>query len=108
MTASQTIEIPAASAVIKATAPTRQILALAEEGGLRPHVSGSKRGLARIVVNGEGYGSLFGAIYVSKTTGRVVRAYLTHGNWGQEKVYEGVAEVCDILKSWIAVNKVWE
>lgn len=89
---------------IPATAPTRQIIALAEAGGLRPHVDGSQHGAARIVVIGPGRNALFGAIYVSTTTGRVLRAVLTHGNWGQEKRYDGVAAVRAVLTSWLAAT----
>ncbi len=89
---------------VRATAATRQVVALAAAGRLRPHLDGTvpTRGRVRIVVNGPGQDALFGAIYVGAQTGRVLHAVLTHGNNGQEKRYDGVASIRAVLKSWLA------
>jgi hypothetical protein len=85
---------------------TRQLIALAEAGGLRPHVDPgrSKHGRVGIIVNGEGRDALFGVIYLSARKGTVLRAFLTHGNWGEQKRYDTVAEIRSVLKSWVALQ----
>lgn len=89
-----------------ATSVTRRIVDLAAEGGLRPDPRPeSRRGLYRVMVNGEGRDALFGCIDVSERTGRIVRAFLTHGNDGVERKHETVAEIRAVLSSWAAVQR---
>jgi hypothetical protein len=98
---------PAALAGVRATAVTRQIIALAERGGLRPRADedGPRHGRVRIVVNGPGADAIFGAIYVGARTGRILHAVLTHGNHGEEKRYDDVASVRAVLTSWLALQR---
>lgn len=96
------------STTLTATTATRGMLAITEEAGLNPHLdqdgAAGTDGVARVLVNGPHASSLFGAIYVSTRTGRVLRANLTHGNHGVEKRYTGAAEVRTVLTSWLAVT----
>ena len=48
---------------------------------------------------------LFGGIDVGARTGRILRAYLTHGNWGEEQRYDRVADIRTVLKSWAALQR---
>ena len=100
MTATATLED------ITTTTVTRRLIALAEAGGLRPHVEPwhSRHGRVGIILNGPGRDALFGVIYLSARKGTVLRAHLTHGNWGEEKQYDTVAEIRDVLKSWAALQ----
>jgi hypothetical protein len=89
-----------------ATAVTVQLVGLAVEGGLRPQADPRRRrGLYRVFVNGPGRDALFGCIDISETTGRAVRAYLTHGNDGVERRYESVAGIRAVLASWAAIQR---
>jgi hypothetical protein len=89
-----------------ATSVTVQLVALAVQGGLRPEVSvNRRRGLYRVVLNAPGRDGLFGCLDISETTGRIVRAYLTHGNAGVERRHESVAEIRAVLASWAAIQR---
>ena len=89
-----------------ATSVTVQLVALAVQGGLRPEVSvNRRRGLYRVVLNAPGRDGLFGCIDISETTGKTVRAYLTHGNDGVERRHDSVAQIRQVLSSWVAVNR---
>jgi hypothetical protein len=90
---------------VRATVVTRQIVALAEAGGLRPHVdeAGPRQGRVSIILNGPGRDAIFGAIYVGEKTGRILHAMLTHGNGGEEKRYDNVADIRRVLTSWLAI-----
>lgn len=92
----------------RATSVTRQMIALAVEGELRPHIIDreTRRGLYRVMLNGEGTDALFGALHVSARNGNIVRASLTHGNWGTAERFEKVADIRRVLKSWAAVVRV--
>ena len=89
-----------------ATTVTAQIIDLADRAGLRPRIDryGVRHGIYRVMINAPGRDGLFGAIYVGAKTGRILRANLTHGNAGQEKRYNGVAEVRAVIKSWAALE----
>ena len=91
---------------VSATAVTRQIIDLAFQGGLRPHLDedGPRSGAHRVILNGEGRDALFGAIYIGSSTGKILRAVLTHGNNGRERRYEKVADVRAVLTSWLALQ----
>ncbi len=89
------------------TATTRRIVALADEAGLRPHVNGeTRRGLRRVFLDAGGIDGLFGAIDISEHTGRIVRAFLTHGNAGTEQRIEDVATLRAKLASWAAIQRI--
>lgn len=92
---------------VRATTVTRQIVALAAAGGLRPHVdrAGCRHGRVTIILNGPGRDAIFGAIYVGGKTGRVLHALLTHGNGGEEKRYDNVADIRVVLASWLALYR---
>lgn len=92
---------------ISATAVTRQVVALAAAGGLRPQVdaAGLSHGRVRIILNGPGRDAIFGAIYVGGKTGRILHAMLTHGNGGEEKRYDRVADIRAVLSSWLALHR---
>lgn len=90
---------------IAATSVTRRLIALAGEGGLRPRAEAPYRGRVAVVLNGEGRDALFGVIYVSARTGRVLRAFLTHGNDGTEQRLEKVAEIRAVLEGWAALRR---
>jgi hypothetical protein len=97
---------PVALEDITATAVTRRLIALTEEGGLRPAARAPGRyGRVAVILSGKGRDALFGVIYVSARKGTALRAFLTHGNWGEEKRYETVAEVRTVLKSWAALQR---
>jgi hypothetical protein len=90
-----------------ATAVTRQIVALAHVACLRPEIdpSGVSRGTYRVIINAAGTDGLFGAITIGARTGRILHAHLTHGNWGEEKRYDAVAEIRTVFKSWAALQR---
>ena len=89
-----------------ATSVTRQVIGLAVEGGLRPDPRPERRrGLYRVVVDAGGRDGLFGCIDISERTGRIVRAYLTHGNHGTEQRIEDVAGVRAVIASWAAIQR---
>lgn len=89
-------------------AATRRIIELAEAAGLNPHFDedgeNGCNGVARLIVNGPSQSSLFGAIYISTKTGKVLHANLTHGNWADAKRYAGAREVRDVIRSWLVVS----
>jgi hypothetical protein len=89
-----------------ATRVTQQILGSAESAGLRPWLSaGSRPGSYRVMVDAGGRDGLFGCIDIGARTGRILRAYLTHGNHGTERRYETVAEIRTVIQSWAAVSR---
>ena len=91
---------------IPATTVTVRIVDLAASAGLRPSTTYKPyRGLRRVFVDAGGVDGLFGCIDVSERTGKVVRAYLTHGNHGVERKLEKVAEIRAALTSWAAVQR---
>lgn len=90
-----------------ATRVTRQVIRLAIKGGLNPELdpSGVRRGSYRIFVDSGGRRDcLFGAIDAGGRSGRILRAHLTHGHWGQGRWYGSVAEIRTVLKSWVALQ----
>jgi hypothetical protein len=92
---------------VRTTTVTRQVVALAAAGGLQPRVDGPgpRQGRVRIIVNGPGPDAIFGAIYVGAQTGRILHAVLTHGNSGQEKRYDTIADLRAVLTSWLALHR---
>lgn len=88
-----------------ATTVTRQLIALADAGGLHPHVYGARNRLVEIALDGHGADGLFGVLYVSAKNGNTVRAHLTHGNHGEGRCYGKVAEIRTVLKSWAAIHR---
>lgn len=92
---------------LPATLVTRQLTAHAISAGLKPelHPDGVYRGSYRIVVNADGYDGLFGSVYVSAVTGRVLRAFLMHGNNGVERRHDTVGEIRAVIKSWAALTR---
>ncbi len=92
---------------VRATAVTRQVVALAATGGLRPRVDGAEArpGRVRIILNGPGRDAIFGAIYVGRKTGRILHAILTHGNGGEEKRYDSVADIRGVLTAWLTLYR---
>ena len=89
-----------------ATSVTRQIVALAKAAGLRPKIEPERRRSYRIVVDAPGTDGLFGAVTVGAETGRILYAHLTHGNDGQERRYDAVAEIRSVFKSWAALRRI--
>jgi hypothetical protein len=93
---------------MKATGTTARIVADAFAAELRPHLAkehrARTRGLYRVWVGAQGPEGLFGAIDVSVTSGKITRAYLTHGNHGTERVYTRVAEIRTVIRSWAAAR----
>lgn len=89
-------------------AETRAIIDTAEAADLNPHFDEDgeqgRGGVARLLVNGPRRSSLFGAIYISTKTGKVLYANLTHGNWADTKRYTGAGEVRDVIRSWLVVS----
>jgi hypothetical protein len=85
---------------IGATVVVRRLVALAEDGGLRPHADPEPDGHGRIavVLDGPGCDSLFGVIYLSPRRGTVIRAFLMNGNDGVERRLESVAGIRAALK----------
>lgn len=79
----------------------RQLMKLAGDARLRPHVDPApdEHGRISLVLNGEGPESMFGVIYVSARTGQVLCAYLTPGNSGRERRYDSVAGIRAVLKA---------
>ncbi|MGH3190388.1 MAG: hypothetical protein ACRDOL_24595 [Streptosporangiaceae bacterium] len=92
----------------RATRITRQIIDLAFEAGLNPILdpAGVRHGSYRIMIDSGGRRDcLFGGIDVGARTGRILRAHLTHGSWGEERRYDSVAEIRTILGSWAALRR---
>lgn len=92
---------------IPLTRAARQVLDLAEGCGLRPRVGqggpgGRGRGRTSVWVDSGMRSGLFGTILIGRN-GRIVRAFLIHGNHGVERRYEGTAEVRTVISSWAAV-----
>jgi hypothetical protein len=95
----------------RSTAVTRQLVALAVAGGLRPYVDprGLRNGLYRVQLDSGGRRDcLFGCLDVSERKGRAVRAYLMHGRLGDERRYESVAEIRQVLASWVALRRGYD
>lgn len=91
-----------------ATRATRQVIALADRAGLRPHPDPSppRHGRYRVLVDSGGRRDcLFGAIYIGARTGRILRAWLTHGSQGQERRYDTVADIRAVIRSWAALHR---
>ena len=92
---------------IALTRVARQILDLAEDCGLCPHVGpdgpgGYGRGRTSVVVDSGMHDGLFGTIVIDRN-GRILRACLFHGNQSVERRYEGAAEVRTVIASWAAI-----
>lgn len=87
---------------VRATQVTRQLIALAFEAGLNPELDPQpSHGAHRILLDSRsGDDCLYGRIDTGARTGSVLRAYLTRGRWGEERLYEHVAEIRDAIKSW--------
>jgi hypothetical protein len=95
-------------AALRATRVTRQIIDLAAGAGLDPCLdpSGVRHGAYRVMVDSDGRRDcLFGGIDVGARTGRILRAYLTHGGWGQERRYGSVAQIRVVIRSWAALQR---
>lgn len=108
MTATTTLPLAEADKVLAgrhATLATRQVTAHAIRAGLKPQPEGVTRGSYRIVVDAGGRDGLFGCIYVGARTGRILRAFLMHGNNGVERRHDDVAEIRTVITSWYALTK---
>jgi hypothetical protein len=89
---------------IGATAVTRRLIKMCEDGGLRPRIEPDpdRHGRIAVILNGPGRENMFGVIYVSALTGKALSAYLTPGNSGTEQRHDSVAEIRAALKAWFA------
>jgi hypothetical protein len=92
---------------ITLTRAAKEVLGLAEGCGLSPRVGqggpgGHGRGRTSVWVDSGMRSGLFGSIVIDRR-GRILRAFLMHGNHGVERRYEGTAEVRTVIASWAAV-----
>jgi hypothetical protein len=92
---------------ITLTRAARDVIDLAEGCGLRPHVGpdgpgGYGRGRTSVAVDSGMRSGLFGTIVVDQR-GRILRAFLMHGNHSVERRYDGAAEVRTVISSWAAI-----
>jgi hypothetical protein len=92
---------------ITLTRAAREVIDLAEDCGLSPRVGqgdpgGYGRGQTSVWVDSGMRSGLFGLVIVSPG-GRIVRAFLLHGNHSVERRYEGTAEVRTVIASWAAI-----
>jgi hypothetical protein len=85
------------TAPIDLTAYTIGIIQLAQDKGLRPAWSGVYRGARRITLNAGGPHGTFGTIHVGKTSGKVLRAEIIHGNGGTPRRAKGTNAVRALL-----------
>ncbi|WP_240364073.1 hypothetical protein [Streptomyces sp. S1D4-20] len=79
------------------TAYTIGIIRLAQDKGLRPSWSGIYRGARRITLNAGGMHGTFGTIQIGKTSGKVRRAEIIHGNGGTPRRAQGTNAVRALL-----------
>lgn len=78
---------------------TERITRDAIAAGLRPHTGVQVvRGARELIVNGEGRDATFGVVRIGARTGRVLCAYLTHGNSAREFRVDGSVEVARIFR----------
>ncbi len=92
---------------ITLTRPAREVLGLAEGCGPRPRVGqggpgGYGRGRTTVWLDSGMRDGLFGSIVIDRG-GRILRAFLMHGNQSVERRYEGTAEVRTVTSSWAAI-----
>lgn len=89
---------------ITLTRAAKEVLDLAEDCGLSPRVGpgGYGRGQTSVWVDSGMGNGLFGSVIISPG-GRIVRAFLLHGNHSVERRYEGTAEVRTVISSWAAI-----
>jgi hypothetical protein len=89
------------------TQVTQRIISLASAAGLNPSLCRPARhGTWTVIVDSGGRRDcLFGGIAIGARTGRVLHAHLTHGNWGEERRYDTVAEIRATIMSWAALQR---
>jgi len=92
------------------TRAARSVLELAARGGTRPHLGRDgarpdRHGRVLVYLNAPGPAGLFGGIYLSARTGKIIRAYLTPGNWAIERCYVGARQVRPVLAWWDALMR---
>ena len=89
---------------VKLTRVAREILTLADECGLHAYISTagpSGYGCARtqvMVDSGMRDGSV-GSLVIGRNR-QILRGFLVHGNWGEERSYEGARWVRSVIASW--------
>ncbi|MGW3628031.1 hypothetical protein [Streptomyces sp. NPDC000880] len=81
------------------TAFTVGIIRLAESKGLAPSWTKPHGNTRRLIVNGTGPHGTFGTITIGKTSGKVLRAELIHGNGGSAVKAQGTNAVRALLTS---------
>jgi hypothetical protein len=92
---------------ITLTRAAREVLGLAEDCGLSPRLDqggpgGYGRGRTTVWVDSDMRNGLFGSVVIDRR-GRILRAFLMHGNHSVERRYEGTAEVRTVIASWAAI-----
>jgi hypothetical protein len=92
---------------VSLTRMARDILALADECGLHPHISatgpgGYGRGRTQVMIDSCIRDGLFGTIIIGRN-GQILRGFLVHGNWAEERRYEGAGQVRNVIASWAAL-----
>lgn len=88
---------------LPATRVTRQLVSQAQTAGLRPHVQPPYRGSYQVYLDAGGIDGLFGALVVGASTGRILRAYFTRGNYGVERRYD-IDGARILIQSWAAIK----
>jgi hypothetical protein len=97
---------------ITLTRAAREVLDLAEDCWLSPRVGQGGpgdhgRGQTSVRAGSGMRSGLFGSVIV-RPGGRIVRAFLLHGNHSAERRYEGTAAVRTVIASWAAIIRpVW-
>jgi uncharacterized membrane protein YeaQ/YmgE (transglycosylase-associated protein family) len=93
---------------LKLDAAAREVLQLADDCGLHPHLSTAGPGYGtrptEVIIDSRTPGGLFGTIVIG-TGGQVLLGHLVHGNWGTERHHEGLAEVQAVITSWAALTR---
>jgi hypothetical protein len=102
---------------VTATRATRSVLRLAGDGGLNPHLGAEgtapdRHGRVRVLIRCDDgrHDALYGVIYLSARTGRILASFLTYfygpqDREGCERRYGGTAATRTALSSWIAATR---
>jgi hypothetical protein len=94
---------------VAATRATRQVAAMMEQAGLRPHYGpdGAKpyRGATTIIIDEGGRAGVFGAVLVGARTGKILRAVICYGNDADPLRLDGYEAVRRNISSLLTLKR---